>query len=529
MAIVPLCFSAAQPISDSVGFNELMLYAHLAQDAYAGAGQKANTSLNLPPFGWTRLATEQDLLVARPGSLQAAPNFQATAYQAPDGAIVIAYRGTDDTDELLNTSIPLGAGLNQNGTQAYLQATWDFYDLVRELPATEGADVSFTGHSLGGIVAGYMSAVTGKRAIAFASGPHNEIFENGLDALVDRDRDGVNGLALPFYNNIINLRVDGEILQEAIELAKTGAAIQALFSPLGSPLSTGTITALLIWGNASRRGEFLGELDAGSEFGIIDTITLHKMQLHFLLYFADILLGLDSDYKETAGFLRSFVDEDFAKAVDPRFDITSGLSTGSAQLFADIVLSAAGRAAGGADVLEPLLRDIDENVHLAMDAAYGLSESLRADARDVATYLSEIAVEHAALAASPLAGERPYGNIMNLESGGEWLTVDLNAAVFGGERASSSTFDRIPYGLYETISGENGPEERGLLARVTDIYRYDVIRDVGLEAQFLSVYVGSGLSDSSITGGPAPTFFFGGAGNDDRYPFFKTLLLRTSS
>ncbi len=94
-------------------------------------------------------------------------NFYAIAYNY-DGGTVISYRGTDNPQPDLINGWVTGAGII--GKQAIYAAR--FYNEVigTDNPLTRN-DVSFTGHSLGGGLAGLMSTLYGKKAALFDNMP----------------------------------------------------------------------------------------------------------------------------------------------------------------------------------------------------------------------------------------------------------------------------------------------------------------------------------------------------------------------
>lgn len=250
---------------DSIHFDtdasEVLLYGHFALDSYAGNGSNAHSSKNSLPAGWeVLLRTGTDAGEYQPS----VSTFQATAYRNTDvsspshGKVVIAFRGTDDGDpgssvrELLGTSIPLGMGLLEDTsldpltaeyqsvlnvdpadfkTTSYIQAAFDFYTGVLSL-ATDTEDISFTGHSLGGIVAGYMSGITGLNAMVFDTGPHNRMVadvqwdDTGTSRLIPSIRTKVNP-AIPAvdFGAVTSFRIEGEILKEGLDRATSGSYV----------------------------------------------------------------------------------------------------------------------------------------------------------------------------------------------------------------------------------------------------------------------------------------------------------------
>ncbi len=100
-------------------------------------------------------------------------NFYAVAYRDNStGEKIISYRGTDNILDDMITGWTTGLGAyNYLGPQARFAA--QFYDAVIGEANTSpySANVSFTGHSLGGGLAGLMASLYGKEAIIFNNMP----------------------------------------------------------------------------------------------------------------------------------------------------------------------------------------------------------------------------------------------------------------------------------------------------------------------------------------------------------------------
>jgi hypothetical protein len=94
--------------------------------------------------------------------------FSASVYRNVNGKTVIAYRGTDSNGrngDALHGWL-LGTGYYP---AAQGQLAIELYEQVSGHPISQGGDVSIelTGHSLGGGLAGYVSALSGSRAIGY--------------------------------------------------------------------------------------------------------------------------------------------------------------------------------------------------------------------------------------------------------------------------------------------------------------------------------------------------------------------------
>lgn len=113
--------------------------------------------------------------------------FTARAYRNAAGEVVIAYAGTSNEGNLLQASrdwifgnIAGGSGLTL--PVQVVQAARFYLDVVASQP---GAQVTFTGHSLGGGLASLMAVYFDQRAVTFDTAP----FEKSADSSIV-----VNGL-----------------------------------------------------------------------------------------------------------------------------------------------------------------------------------------------------------------------------------------------------------------------------------------------------------------------------------------------
>jgi Ca2+-binding RTX toxin-like protein len=104
-------------------------------------------------------------------------SFYAVAYSLNSGGKIISYRGTDNTSTDL-FAFPMAIG-NYNVLQAYAASA--FYLEQAELFGV--GNVTLTGHSLGGGLAGFISAVYGSSATIFDNMPFEAAAENLGDAI----------------------------------------------------------------------------------------------------------------------------------------------------------------------------------------------------------------------------------------------------------------------------------------------------------------------------------------------------------
>jgi hypothetical protein len=222
-------FSYTQP-------QDMMLFSHMSLDAYNGTDVDATANVLRPPEGWKVILATWDHVGARPttdkgelvktySTAKEAVGMQAVAYEElATGRVVISYRGTDSKGELASTSIPLGLGLPTNAL--FLQTSINFYSAVVHGINDQGGAaaidpdlIAFTGHSLGGMLAGFMAGMTGAKGMVFDSGPHNQMVKYLEPFMVWPD--GLNHLTTgPDWSGLSYAKVDGEVLSYAVEAAE---------------------------------------------------------------------------------------------------------------------------------------------------------------------------------------------------------------------------------------------------------------------------------------------------------------------
>ncbi|WP_315743877.1 Mbeg1-like protein [Bradyrhizobium sp. SZCCHNR1075] len=311
-----------------------------------------------------------------------ADNFEAATYQlAGDPSTrIISFRGTDSVAD-----VPAwlgGAGLTGWPTQfpdaeAYYK-TW----------ATT-SNVSLTGHSLGGGLAGYIAALNDKPAYAFDAMP----FEFAAEVRYDQLHGFWGALTsnpIPRYSDIHMVSVSGEVLQYVRDAAPIVEAPLALLQ-LG-PVDGAIAIAHAAVGIASESDSVLG---SGTNLGL-DPVSLHSIALLTMMQWASDN-GL-SDWKQAAAALLAPLQDDaIASAVGiPGASATAGEGSPSAKMKDMIAYSTVTDASGyGNSAVQALFYGGD----VLGDAVGASSAAGYLKASGVQAAFADVVVEYSALLA----------------------------------------------------------------------------------------------------------------------------------
>jgi hypothetical protein len=203
--------------------NRDLMLAVLAMDAYNSVGNigtATNKNADITP------------------AMDAA-GFSAQAYTY-GGETIISYRGTDGFDDVLNG---WGGGAGLQTTQAGMAAAF-YKSVVGANAFPYSTNVAFTGHSLGGGLAGLMASLYGKSAIvydnmAYAAAANTTYMNATSPTLTTTAPGGIEVTnANPAYQAALDTFYGGAVPQSVDSSGVTG---WQLSGQIIQPGSTGTV------------------------------------------------------------------------------------------------------------------------------------------------------------------------------------------------------------------------------------------------------------------------------------------------
>lgn len=532
---------------------DVLKFAYLSTDSYNGdvEGDGVTTTIR-PPSGWTAILTTWDRQGTAPRDangqaietvrLTVSPGMQATAYREDaTGRVVVAYRGTDGDGadplpELISTSIPLGLGREANAGD--LQTAINFYQHLISNVGVDADTVSFTGHSLGGMYAGFLAGATASQGVIFASGPHTAMLDY-LEEHVTLSTNPIFNFAPSFadfdFDGLSNTRVTGEVLMGAVDTTvQTVWNLDQVYTAFGTTrsnwvttvLGSGTSALLDAFGGADVEGNDLPQLTAGnSNFWRLlgdglNPIELHSMQLHLLLT-SVAGGGATSGIDVVPGFLAALFDNEISTSARLGVNRFVADPDNAGTMFRDVALTLLDERH---DVFTPLLEDVVDIVErlstndysIEGDGLLGFRQVF--DTYDVTDAINRVIIEHA-YRSSLLeleAGERDtYTSDSFAHAGWDgWQAFDLGVLGGGGWFGVENLLERL------SISGRNAED-----FFPSDAGSFDTFA-VRAGTAGSSAYTGSDLSDfivglrnfdgsgSTLDGNGGDDLLVGTQGND---------------
>ncbi|MGJ4882883.1 MULTISPECIES: calcium-binding protein [unclassified Bradyrhizobium] len=344
-----------------------------------------------------------------------ADNFEAATYQlAGDPSTrIISFRGTDSLADV--PSWLGGAGLAGWPTQ--------FPDAESYYKTWATSNVSLTGHSLGGGLAGYIAALNDKVAYAYDAMPFEFAAEVRYDQL-----HGFWGALMSHpvdrYSDIHMVSLSGEILQYVRAAAPVLEAPLALLQ-LG-PVAGALAIAHAAIGISSEQKTVLG---AGTDLGL-DPVSLHSIALLTMMQWASD--NGAQDWKKAAAVLLAPLEDDaIASAVGIPAAGVSGEGAPSDKMKDMIAYSTVTDASGyGNSAVQALFNGggvLGNSVSADTAATYlkngGVEKAL---AEIVVEYSALLAQNHDEVAATPGVIGHEHG-ILYQDTANNLLVADLSS------------------------------------------------------------------------------------------------------
>ena len=370
--------------------------------------------------------------------------FFASTYSL-DGNTVISFRGTDASagDAELWKDILTGwiSGAGAIGGDVNSLATLQveiaeaFYDdvLDQSIFAGPASDVVLIGHSLGGGLAGYLSAISGTPAVVFNDMPFmaaalRRVIDENIDRSISNilsifDATPPQGFVLPPTGDSVSaFRTEGEILEVVRTLAPgiTGLIFGDDFLGSGPFLAGYAASAE----SAMQKAEYDSKRDEASDLleALGDANELHSQALLVSLMYADEFNHTDW-YEIGDEFHHSFFSEDIGAAAGFLPAGEGGYFKRADKLQTAIAYSVVdeGTRPFGDSAIRAMFDDADE-LGLAATQAGGAVD-------DLAQGLTDIVVQYAGeLAIHEDVDPNRRAGVVSVSQDGSSLAVDLSKA-----------------------------------------------------------------------------------------------------
>ncbi|MEM5494468.1 calcium-binding protein [Hoeflea sp. AS16] len=449
--------------------NELML-AILAMDSYnrgydagIGDGQNVVDGVDVDGLGeaGSTIGSAVVLNFSLPQGSQAA-GFYAVAYQW-NGETVISYRGTDGGWDYLKGWL-IGAGLTSDWTQA--DEALAFYEAVTGQAYTAGpaANTIVTGHSLGGGLAGLVSALTGTQGYGFDHMPF------GIAALGVTLTDSVENPPLDF-SNFNAIAITNEILESVRDgsvQSYAGQVLAAISAIVGQPALAAALRELGV-AESELTQYFESLIPDGpltnieshsdvSRWELLDrAVRLHMVDYLIQLQFANENIHIYTQWHNVgADFFNAYFDNDVAVAAGA--ESLGGASSLTGKMGRAIAYSAIdeGTRVFGDTGIRAMFDDLNEigtvfgneNRNPFLDAELF---PLSFDTTSIRSLLVRIAVQYSgalainkveqAGAAAAIDGLSPLEGVIGLSADSDTLALDLSSVLWRDMLATGGVYD----------------------------------------------------------------------------------------
>jgi Ca2+-binding RTX toxin-like protein len=444
-------------------------------------------------------------------------DFYALAFYLPDtNEVVVSYRGTDDQDGEYGdklTGWPIGVGLyGLPETQAdkafafYNDVLADIADPFHPAHVASTATISFTGHSLGGGLAGLVSSFAGKPAFVFDSMPFIDAANN-----LHADVTGLNPPGVPIISDAIRAYwsalafPDGQPHEPSFSLVQAASMAGEALSGLRYGQSVPVPGGFVISSGHDAQTIVQNELYGGT---LTDSGELHSMGLLAIALHG----GLQHSEDEKAGgnaFYKYLFDATFA----------SGLGFATPTALQDALAYSLNE---GTSALDSFFSDMAIIGNMLRTGPGPYADAL---ARMSIKHAVHVATEDGNLRTGLIEVRDGYANIA-LTGVHDPDAMVLDLLLYGNDAFSGAMFDVPPNGyanIAVELSGYGGEVHLGPGGTLyfgslynDDIYGSssdDVIVSLGTDDMFFDVVRGGGGNDL-IYASAGNDLVYGGAGND---------------
>jgi Ca2+-binding RTX toxin-like protein len=494
-------------------------YAILSMDAYNRGYLPAIKGLEAfgNQIGGATLRT--DVLLPA-GSLES--GFFAQAYTLANGKTVISYRGTntDNASPLQNDKDygwPLGGGTigvlpwTDSGQSQAILAIKFYRAVAGEANSPYAANITTTGHSLGGGLAGFVATIYGKQSAVYDSMAYIDGAESlRRNAIQQRDAGDPLGFKVGAYGNYAIRNLDSSKVASFETFGQALGFLQG-FSDVQFGLNGGAADSILDVGPFNRHSQAL---------------------LVNLIYADDNKATIGTSWGDAASSLwKAYFDETVASKLPGITDKTGVGYTAGSTMQSAIAYSAikSGVRPFGDTAIDAMFNDASDlgqvlaatgTGHIVEDQAdniakvfvqyaggLALSGQLKASDSSVVNGVLKLAADRSTLAID--FGDTLWSKITSTDIVGKQAIVD---GVLDQSTAYGFVRDQLAEGMIVAFGDEEFKTIDRLLLPTTDGQVIATLeKRVGAGQQTLFV---SGAYDDTITGSAGNEVIHGGSGND---------------
>jgi Ca2+-binding RTX toxin-like protein len=513
--------------------NNELFKAILAMDSY---NRGYDEGIILPPsinpnnIGMAVVIKESDTQI---GSTGRDASFYAVAYKDNSGETIISYRGTDNvgfwSDKGGDFWNGYGTGLGSPNSKQALLAI-DFYKSVAGATDPRLANISLTGHSLGGGLAGYVGALYGKSGTLF----DNMAFEKAASTAKEAAANPVS------YAEIQSSLFDDPATKEVAYTSALADAykLQSDIYGTSTPWATdiGLLQTYYVQGELLSKNRFFQttpkimlDLGTGVNLGLVDRHSISTLVIRMFINNSGTI-----DWKaSTQYFISSLYDNHVALAAGAK-SITGTDNT--AGHYASILRTAIAYSA----IDEGTTVFGDTGIRAMYDDASDLGKVLSlsdvsSTVKDNAAAISDIFVQFAGQLAMgkivKLTASPALNGVLTLSEDKNTLAINFNKDLWSIGKTDAGATD-VMVGKNELLASFTSLKTADLWAAMKwlwndkfgdvidrieftthEIKLNSIISNRTTELNKVGMFVASGLDDK-ITGSINNDFIYGGNGND---------------